>query len=66
MNNKSKWIQFIRHYGPVPKNDNMYDETIQRSARQQEIASIAFEHLLYPFKQKYLENPNHRRAMMKG
>ena len=44
MNNKSKWIQFIRHYGPVPKNDNMYDETIQRFARKQRIEPIEFEH----------------------
>ncbi len=40
----SKWIQFLRHYGPVPRNDNMYDEPIQRSARRQGIAPIKFEH----------------------
>src|SRR6266545_3352647 len=40
----SKWIRFLRHYGPVPRNDNMYDETIQRSARRQGIAPIEFEH----------------------
>ncbi len=40
----SKWIQFLRHYGPVPRNDNMYDETIQRSARRQGITPIDFEH----------------------
>ena len=28
----SKWINFLRKYGPVPRNDNMYDETIQRAA----------------------------------
>ena len=44
MSNESKWIQFIRHYGPVPKNDNMYDETIQRFARKQRIEPIEFEH----------------------
>jgi hypothetical protein len=38
------WLQFLRHYGPVPRNDNMYDETIQRSARRQGIAPIEFEH----------------------
>jgi hypothetical protein len=38
------WIKFLRHYGPVPRNDNMYDETIQRSARKQGIVPIEFEH----------------------
>lgn len=38
------WLKFLRHYGPVPKNDNMYDETIQRSARRSGIAPIKFEH----------------------
>src|ERR1051326_6050228 len=40
----SGWLKFLRHYGPVPRNDNMYDETIQRSARRQGIAPIEFEH----------------------
>jgi hypothetical protein len=38
------WLSFVRHYGPIPRNDNMYDETIQRSARRQRIAPIEFEH----------------------
>ena len=40
----SLWLRFLRHYGPVPRNDNMYDETIQRSARRQRIQPIEFEH----------------------
>src|SRR5512138_2917845 len=40
----SAWLKFLRHYGPVPRNDNMYDETIQRSARKQGITPIDFEH----------------------
>ena len=40
----SRWLLFLRHYGPVPRNDNMYDETIQRSARRQRIQPIEFEH----------------------
>jgi hypothetical protein len=40
----STWLRFLRHYGPIPRNDNMYDETIQRSARRQKIAPIEFEH----------------------
>jgi hypothetical protein len=38
------WLRFLRHYGPIPRNDNMYDETIQRSARRQKITPIEFEH----------------------
>ena len=44
MDSNNKWIQFLRHYGPIPQNDNMYDETIQRSARRQKIQPIEFEH----------------------
>jgi len=40
------WLSFLRHYGPIPRNDNMYDETIQRSARRAGIAPIQFEHPL--------------------
>ena len=39
-----EWIKFLRHYGPVPRNDNMYDETIHRSSRRLGIAPILFEH----------------------
>ena len=39
-----KWLQFLRQYGPISRNDNMYDETIQRSARRAGIAPIHFEH----------------------
>lgn len=40
----SAWLKFLRHYGPIPRNDNMYDETIQRSARKQKAEPILFEH----------------------
>jgi len=40
----SKWINFLRKYGPIPRNDNMYDETIQRIARRNNIKPIIFEH----------------------
>lgn len=42
----SAWLRFLRNYGPISRNDNMYDETIQRSARRQKIAPIEFEHPL--------------------
>lgn len=43
----SSWLRFLRNYGPIPRNDNMYDETIQRSARRQKIAPIEFEHPMH-------------------
>jgi hypothetical protein len=39
----SDWISFIRQYGPMPRNDNMYDETIQRALKKKKIQPIAFE-----------------------
>lgn len=44
MNASTKWLSFLRHYGPIPRNDNMYDEQIQRSARRQRMVPIEFEH----------------------
>jgi hypothetical protein len=53
------WLKFLRHYGPVPRNDNMYDETIQRSARRQGIAPIQFEH---PYQQRVTNSFNRATA----
>lgn len=40
------WINFLRQYGPVPHNDNMYDEHIRRSAQRSGVAPITFTHPL--------------------
>src|SRR5258708_28768989 len=37
-------IKFVRQYGPIPRNDNMYDESIQRAARRRGVRPIIFEH----------------------
>jgi hypothetical protein len=29
-----RWIKFLRSYGPIPRNDAMYDETIQRALKR--------------------------------
>ncbi len=39
-----KWLRFLRQYGPIPSNDNMYDEQIQRSARRWGFPPIVFDH----------------------
>lgn len=36
----SRWIRFLRNYGPIPTNDNMYDETIQRALRRLQIEPL--------------------------
>jgi hypothetical protein len=38
------WLKFLRQYGPIPKNDNMYDEKIQKSAARAKLQPIVFEH----------------------
>lgn len=37
------WIQFLRQYGPVPRNDNMYDETIQRAIARSGLRPVEFD-----------------------
>ncbi len=51
MSHNTQWIRFLRHYGPVPKNDNMYDETIQRFVQKKGIEPIEFEH---PYRDRVL------------
>jgi hypothetical protein len=46
------FIDFLRKYGPIPRNDNMYDEHIQRSARWYGVQPIVFHH---PFADRVLE-----------
>ena len=42
----AKWIRFLRQYGPIPRNDNMYDEHIRRSAQRFGVRPIVFTHPL--------------------
>jgi hypothetical protein len=37
------WVSFLRQYGPIPRNDNMYDESIQRSIRRKKIVPLRLE-----------------------
>ena len=36
----SAWVKFLRSYGPIPTNDNMYDESIQRALKRHKIKPI--------------------------
>jgi len=40
------WLRFVRKYGPVARNGNMFDEDILRTARRSGIRPIAFAHPL--------------------
>ena len=40
------WIHFLRKYGPIAQNGNMFDEEIQRTAKQKGIRPITFDHPL--------------------
>ena len=41
MNNP--WVKFFRKYGPIPQNDNMYDEAIRRAVSRNKMQPISFE-----------------------
>lgn len=40
----ARWIRFLRQYGPIARNDNMYDEHIRRSATRNKISPLHFTH----------------------
>ena len=39
----SRWIDFLRHYGPIPNNDTMYDEQIQNALKRAKVEPIKFD-----------------------
>lgn len=54
---RSNWVNFLRQYGPIPQNDNMYDETIQSVLRKKKVTPIRIdmeylEELVENFKSK--------------
>lgn len=40
----SRWVHFVRQYGPGARNDSMYDESIQRAAKRAGISPLNFVH----------------------
>jgi hypothetical protein len=53
----NEWLRFLRHYGPIARNDNMYDETIQRSAKRAGVLPIEFNHPYYDYLIKATKEP---------
>ena len=41
-----RWIRFLRQYGPIARNDNMFDEHIRKSAERLGVRPISFKHPL--------------------
>lgn len=39
----SEWVSFLRQYGPIHRNDSMYDETIQRTLKRKKIQPLVFD-----------------------
>ena len=46
MKEAEDWIRFLRKYGPIAQNGNMFDEEIQRTAKRTNIKPIIFDHPL--------------------
>lgn len=38
------WIKFLRSYGPIPNNENMYDEHIRKASKRLKVNPISFTH----------------------
>jgi len=50
---KSDWIDFLRQYGPIAHNDNMYDEVIHETLKKKKLQPITFE---TPYLQELIDN----------
>lgn len=42
----ASWIQFVRQYGPIPRNDSAYEERIKKAARRAGLTPVLFKHPL--------------------
>lgn len=40
---KNPWVTFLRQYGPIASNGNMYDEHIESSARRSKVNPLRFD-----------------------
>ncbi len=60
------WLRFLRQYGPIPKNDNMYDEKVQKSADRAKLSPIVFEHPRYKDVTGVFRDNNPRSVILTG
>lgn len=61
-----RWIRFLRKYGPVPQNENMYDEHIRRSARFFGVKPIDFQHPASGFVLEAITGPSPISVILTG
>lgn len=40
----SRWIRFLRQYGPAAQNDSMYDEQIRKVSKRLQVSQLFFKH----------------------
>lgn len=62
----SDWIGFLRQYGPIPRNDNMYDEAIHRIIKRKNIKPIIIDSV---YLNELIENyscPNPKSIILTG
>jgi len=38
----ARWVRLLQQYGPIPRNDKMYDEHIRKSAKRAGVRPLAF------------------------
>ncbi|OMF92577.1 hypothetical protein [Paenibacillus sp. FSL R7-0337] len=63
---QSEWIAFLRQYGPIPRNDNMYDEAIHRIIKRKNIDPIIVESV---YLEELIQNyklPNPKSVILTG
>jgi hypothetical protein len=63
----SKWVQFLRQYGPIPHNDAMYDEHVHNAARRNGVEQPRFDSGgLVEEIERDLRGPNPRSVILTG
>lgn len=62
----SNWIKFFRQYGPIPRNGNMYDESIQESAKRWKMEPVRIEAEYLPLLEKNFGSDSPRSVILTG
>lgn len=63
---QSEWIGFLRQYGPIPRNDNMYDEAIHRIIKRKNIDPIIVESVYLDELIQNYKSPNPKSVILTG
>ncbi|OBR65704.1 hypothetical protein A7K91_14145 [Paenibacillus oryzae] len=63
---QSEWISFLRQYGPIPRNDNMYDEAIHRIIKRKNIKPIIVDSFYLSELIENYNSPNPKSVILTG